>query len=204
MAMLIGKPAPDFKAKAVKEGLIVDDFSLQHYRGEYIVFFFYPLDFTFVCPTELHAFQDCLEEFEKRHAQVIGCSVDSCYSHLAWLNIPKSKGGIAGVDYPLVSDLNKTIARDYGVLMPEEGIAYRGLFLIDKEGIVRHQVINDLPLGRSIEETLRVLDAWIYFEAHGEVCPANWRSGGAAFKPSYEELENYFASLTPRKHSLNV
>src|SRR4051812_26949080 len=137
MPALIGKPAPAFKAKAVVDGKIVSDFSLSHYRGKNVIFFFYPLDFTFVCPTELHAFQDLLEEFEKRQAQVIGCSVDSCYSHLAWLNTPKSKGGIEGVDYPLVSDLNKTIATDYGVLMPHEGIAYRGLFLIDKEGIIR-------------------------------------------------------------------
>lgn len=194
MGVLVGKMAPDFKAKAVVEGKIVHDFSLQHYRGKYIVFFFYPLDFTFVCPTELHAFQESLEEFEKRQAQVIGCSVDSCYSHLAWLNTPKSKGGIEGVDYPLVADLNKTIARDYDVLMAQEGIAYRGLFLIDKEGIVRHQIVNDLPLGRSVDEALRMLDALIYFEKHGEVCPANWQKGKKAFKPSYDGLEKYFAT----------
>jgi len=195
MGVLVGKPAPHFKSKAVVNGRIVTDFSLLDYKGQNVVLFFYPLDFTFVCPTELHAFQDSLEEFEKRQTQVIGCSVDSCYSHLAWLNTPRSKGGIAGVDYPLVSDLNKTIAHDYDVLIPHEGIAYRGLFLIDRTGIVRHQVVNDLPLGRSIEEALRILDALLYFETHGEVCPANWQKGQKAFKPSYEELENYFASI---------
>jgi peroxiredoxin 2/4 len=193
MGVLVGKLAPAFKAKAVINGKIVNDFSLIHYRGKNVVFFFYPLDFTFVCPTELHAFQEHLEEFEKHQAQVVGCSVDSCYSHLAWLNTPKNKGGIEGVDYPLVSDLNKTIAKEYDVLMNEEGIAYRGLFLIDKEGFVRHQIVNDLPLGRSIDEALRILEAWLYFEKHGEVCPANWKKGKPAFKPSYEGLEQYFA-----------
>src|SRR5262245_29812273 len=149
MGVLIGKAAPDFKAKAVVRGKIVNDFSLLQYRGKYVIFFFYPLDFTFVCPTEIHAFQESLEEFEEREAQVIGCSVDSCYSHLAWLNMPRHKGGIADVEYPLVADLNKTISRDYDVLSLQEGIAYRGLFLIDREGIVRHQIVNDLPLGRS-------------------------------------------------------
>lgn len=195
MAVLVGKPAPDFKAKAVVGGKIINDLSLQHYRGKHVILFFYPLDFTFVCPTELHAFQECLEEFEKRQTQVIGCSVDSCYSHLAWLNTPRSKGGIEGIDYPLIGDLNKTIARDYDVLMTQEGIAYRGLFLIDKEGIVRHQVVNDLPLGRSVDEALRILDALIYFEKNGEVCPANWQQGKKAFKPSYEGLEKYFATV---------
>lgn len=196
MGALVGKLAPAFKAKAVISGKIVSDFSLNHYQGKNVVFFFYPLDFTFVCPTELHAFQDLLEEFEKRQTQVVGCSVDSCYSHLAWLETPKSKGGIEGVDYPLVSDLNKTIATDYGVLMPQEGIAYRGLFLIDKEGIIRHQTVNDLPLGRSVDEALRILDAWLYFEKNGEVCPANWQQGKQAFKPSYEGLKTYFSNLT--------
>lgn len=197
MGTLVGKLAPEFKAKAVVSGRIVDDFSLMHYRGKYVIFFFYPLDFTFVCPTELHAFQEMLEEFEKRNAQVIGCSVDSCYSHFAWLNTPKNKGGIEGVDYPLVSDLTQKISTDYDVLIPHEGIAYRGLFLIDREGVVRHQVINDLPLGRSVEETLRILDALIYFEKHGEVCPANWQHGKMSMKPTQEGLEKYFA--TPRK-----
>lgn len=199
MGVLVGKPAPSFKTKAVVNGQIVDDFSLIHYRGQNVVLFFYPLDFTFVCPTELHAFQERLEEFEKRNAQVIGCSVDSAYSHLAWLNTPKNKGGIEGVDYPLISDLNKTISRDYDVLLEKEGIAYRGLFLIDKAGTVRHQVINDLPLGRSVDEALRILDALIYFEQHGEVCPANWNQGAKTLKPSNEGLEEYFAYVKAKK-----
>lgn len=201
MGVLVGKQAPDFKTKAVSNGQIINDFSLLNFRGKYVVLFFYPLDFTFVCPTELHAFQERLEEFEKRNAQVIGCSVDSCYSHLAWLNTPRNKGGIEGVDYPLLSDLNKTIAKDYDVLMSQEGIAYRGLFLIDKEGIVRHQVINDLPLGRSVDEAIRILDALIYFEKNGEVCPANWQQGKRAFKPSYEGLENYFSTVSANQCS---
>ena len=198
MGVLVGKQAPDFKAKAVIGRKIIHDFSLSYYRGRNIVLFFYPLDFTFVCPTELHAFQEYLEEFGKRNTQVIGCSVDSCYSHLAWLNIPKTKGGIEGIDYPLVSDLNKTIARSFDVLCEHEGIAYRGLFLIDKEGVIRHQVVNDLPLGRSVDEALRSLDAWIYFEKNGEVCPANWQKGKKAFKPSHDDLQEYFAE-TPGK-----
>lgn len=193
MGVLVGKPAPAFKAKAVEGTRIIESFSLQDFKGKYVVFFFYPLNFTFVCPTELHAFQEKLEEFEKRNAQVVGCSVDSNFSHLAWINTPKSRGGIAGVDYPIVADLNKNISRDYDVLIPHEGIAYRGLFLIDREGIVRHQVVNDLPLGRSVDETLRMLDALIYFEINGEVCPANWQRGKKSMKPSQEGLAEYFA-----------
>jgi peroxiredoxin 2/4 len=191
MATLVCKQAPDFKEKAVIGKKIVDDFSLMHYRGKYVVLFFYPLDFTFVCPTELHAFQEALEEFEKRNTQVIGCSVDSAYSHHAWLSTPKAKGGIEGIDYPIISDINKTIAEDYGVLVPGEGIAYRGLFLIDKEGIVRHQLVNDLPLGRSVSEVLRTIDALQHFEQHGEVCPANWTVGKKTMKPTQEDLERY-------------
>lgn len=194
MPVLVGKHAPEFKAKAVIDNKIVDDFSLIHFRGKYVILFFYPLDFTFVCPTELHAFQEKLEEFEKRHAQVIGCSVDSCYSHCAWLNTPKSKGGIEGIDYPLISDITKSISRDYDVLMTDQGIAYRGLFLIDREGIVRHQIVNDLPLGRSVDEALRTLDALIFFEKNGEVCPANWSHGKKSMKPNRESLEHYFST----------
>jgi peroxiredoxin (alkyl hydroperoxide reductase subunit C) len=160
--------------------------------GKYVVLFFYPLDFTFVCPTELHAFQEKLAEFEKKNAVVIGCSVDSCYSHHAWINTPKNKGGIQGVEYPLVSDLNKSIARSYQVLEEESGVAYRGLFLLDKQGVVRHQLINDLPIGRSVEEVLRILDALTYYEKNGEVCPANWHSGEKAMKADSEGLIRYF------------
>ena len=195
MGVLVGKPAPDFKAKAVIGNHIVDNFSLTPLQGKYVVFFFYPLDFTFVCPTELHAFQEKLEEFEKRDAHVVACSVDSCYSHHAWLNTPKCKGGIEGIDFPIVSDLTKSISRDFDVLT-DEGISYRGLFLIDREGIVRHQVVNDLPLGRSVDEVLRMLDALIYFETHGEVCPANWNEGKKSMKATFEGLQQYFATAT--------
>ncbi len=189
---LVGKPAPQFKSKAVICGKIIDDFCLSDYHGKYVLFFFYPLDFTFVCPTELHAFQESLEEFEQRGAQVIGCSVDSWFSHAAWLGMPKSKGGIQGITYPIVSDLNKTISSSYEVLKEDEGIAYRGLFLIDREGIIRHQLVNDLPLGRSVDEAIRLLDALIFHEKHGEVCPANWKTGSKAMKPSEEGLAEYF------------
>lgn len=192
MGVLVGKSAPDFKAKAVKDGKIVDGFTLSSFRGKYVVLFFYPLDFTFVCPTELHAFGDKLAEFHKRNVEVIAVSVDSHYSHLAWLGTPKAKGGIEGVGYPIVSDLNKSISRDYDVLVEGAGIAYRGLFLIDKEGVVRHQVVNDLPLGRSVEEVLRMVDALQYFEANGEVCPANWKKGEKAMKPDQKGLEKFF------------
>lgn len=192
MGILVGKPAPLFKTKAVVNRQIVEHFSLEDFQGKYVVLFFYPLDFTFVCPTELHAFQLRLEDFEARNAIVIGCSVDSTYSHLAWLNTPKNKGGIQGVTYPLIADITKTIAADYDVLVHNEGIAYRGLFMIDRKGIVRHQVVNDLPLGRSVDEVLRMLDALIYFEGHGEVCPANWKQGEKSLKPTTEGLEKYF------------
>lgn len=194
MSVLVGKKAPSFKTKAVIEKKIVNDFSLDQFHGKNVVFFFYPLDFTFVCPTELHAFQEKLTEFERRNCQVIGCSVDSPYTHLAWLNTPRAKGGIEGVSYPLVADLNKTIAEEFGVLIPEEGIAYRGLFLIDKEGVVRHQVVNDLPLGRSVDEALRILDALLFFEKNGEVCPANWKTGSESMEPTQVGLEKYFAA----------
>ena len=190
--MLVGKKAPDFNTQAVVGDKIVNHFSLKNYLGKYILFFFYPLDFTFVCPTELHAFQAAKEDFEKRGAQLVGCSVDSAHCHVAWLGTPKAKGGIQGITYPLVADLNKSIAKDYQVLKEDEGIAYRGLFLIDREGVVRHQLVNDLPLGRSVEEALRLLEALIFHEAHGEVCPANWKVGNPSMKATREGLEDYF------------
>jgi peroxiredoxin 2/4 len=189
---LVGRKAPDFKAKAVVKDKFYDDFCLSDFIGKYIVFFFYPLDFTFVCPTEIHAFQEKLKEFEKRNTQVVGCSVDSCFSHHAWLSMPKAKGGIQGIAYPIVSDLNKSIARSFHVLKEEDGIAYRGLFLIDKEGVIRHQLVNDLPLGRSVDEVLRMVDALIFHEEHGEVCPANWKIGAKAMKPTEQGLAEYF------------
>lgn len=193
MEVLVGREAPDFSAKAVHVSSVVDGFTMSQFKGKYVVFFFYPLDFTFVCPTELHAFQEKLEEFKSRDCEVVGCSIDSHYSHLAWLNTPKSEGGIEGVTYPIVSDIHKTISRDYGVLFEAAGVAFRGLFLIDKKGVVRHQVINDLPLGRSVDETLRMVDALQYFESNGEVCPANWRTGEKAMTPNREGLSSYFA-----------
>ncbi|HXF28783.1 MAG TPA: peroxiredoxin [Chlamydiales bacterium] len=195
MGILVGRKAPSFSAKAVVEGQIVNQFSLEQFHGKYVVFFFYPLDFTFVCPTELHAFQEKLDEFKTRNCAVIGCSVDSHFSHHAWLQVPKAQGGIQGINYPLVADLNKTIARDYDVLVPQEGIAYRALFLIDKEGTVRHQLVNDLPLGRSVDEAIRMLDALTFFEKHGEVCPANWSQGKRAMKATHDSLKEYITAL---------
>jgi peroxiredoxin (alkyl hydroperoxide reductase subunit C) len=189
MAALVGNKAPLFEADAVVNGGdFVEKFSLEQYIGKkHVVFFFYTFDFTFVCPTEILAFQDKMEAFEKRNVAVVGCSVDSKYSHWAWLHTPREKGGIEGVSYPLVSDLSKTISENFGVLAGEydynengemefngEPAAYRGLFLIDKQGVVRHQVINDIPLGRSIDEAIRMVDALQYFEEHGEACPADW------------------------------
>lgn len=194
MGILVGRKVPEFTAKAVWKGQILENFSLTQFRGKYIIFFFYPLDFTFVCPTELHAFQEKLHEFEARGAHVVGCSVDSVYSHFAWLNTPKKLGGIEGVTYPLVSDLNKTIARDFDALVPGDGIAFRALFLIDKQGVVRHQLVNDLPLGRSVDEALRMLDALIFFEQNGEVCPANWGQGKRGMKATTLGLQEYVAA----------
>jgi peroxiredoxin (alkyl hydroperoxide reductase subunit C) len=208
MQTLIGKKAPSFSSNAVVKGnQIVEDFSLEQYVGKKeVVFFFYPLDFTFVCPTELLAFQEKLAEFEKRNVAVVGCSVDSEYSHFAWLNTEKNKGGIKGVTYPLVSDLSKTISENFGVLASEydydeEGnaissgaaVAYRGLFLIDKRGTVRHSVINDLPLGRSVDEAIRMVDALQHFEENGEVCPANWNKGKEAMQATAEGVADYLS-----------
>ena len=210
MGVLVGKKAPLFEADAVVNGgEIVEKFSLEQFIGKkYVVFFFYPLDFTFVCPTEILAFQKKLDEFEKRNVAVVGCSVDSQFSHWAWLNTELKDGGIKGVKFPLVSDLSKTISENYDVLAGEydvdeengqsvfvgSAIAYRGLFLIDKQGIVRHQVVNDLPLGRSVDETLRMVDAWQYVEDHGEVCPADWHPGDDAMEPTADGVANYLAS----------
>jgi len=196
MSTLVGKKAPEFIAKAVIKDKIVDNFSLSSLKGKYVIFFFYPLDFTFVCPTELHAFQERLADFQKLNAEVIGCSIDSPYSHYAWLQTPMENGGIEGVEYPIISDLRKDIAESYGVLIPHEGIAFRGLFLIDKEGTVRHQVVNDLPIGRSVDEALRVLEALTYYEENGEVCPANWTKGAKALTPDTEGVKQYFAGAT--------
>lgn len=187
---LVTRQAPDFSAQAVVKDQITK-VHLGQYRGKYVILFFYPLDFTFVCPTEIIAFQEHLEEFTKRNAVVLGCSVDSVFSHLAWNNLSRKEGGLGGVTYPLVADLNKEIAKKYGVLL-DGGIALRGLFLIDKAGVVRHSVVNDLPLGRSIPEALRVLEALQFVETHGEVCPANWKPGEATMKADPVGSKEYF------------
>jgi peroxiredoxin (alkyl hydroperoxide reductase subunit C) len=192
MSVLVGKQAPDFTASAVVNGDFNDNFKLSDFRGKYVLLFFYPLDFTFVCPTELHAFQEKLDTFKKLNCEVIGCSVDSKFSHHAWLNTPKTSGGIAGVRYPLVADINKTIARDYDVLITQDGVALRGAFLIDKKGVVRQQTVNDLPLGRNVDEFVRLLEALQFSEEHGEVCPANWHKGDKAMKPNQSGLKSYF------------
>ncbi len=178
MPAQVQKEAPDFTATAVVNGQIVNEYKLSSTRGKYAVLFFYPLDFTFVCPTEIIAFSDRIADFEKRNCQVIGVSVDSQYSHLAWIETPRAKGGLGDLKYPLVADLTKKISADYGVLL-DAGISLRGLFVIDQKGIVRAITIHDLPLGRSVDESLRVLDALQHFEKHGEVCPADWKPGAA-------------------------
>jgi peroxiredoxin (alkyl hydroperoxide reductase subunit C) len=193
MGVLVGRKAPEFNVAAVVNGTtFVDSCSLSDYRGKYVVLFFYPLDFTFVCPTELHAFQEKLEEFKKRNVEVIACSVDSKFSHLAWLQTPRNRGGIEGVTYTLLSDINKDVTKAYDVLVEDAGISYRGLFLIDREGVVKYQVVNDLGLGRNVDEVLRMVDALQFTEEFGEVCPANWNKGDKAMKPTGEGLKEYF------------
>ena len=192
MCELVTKEAPDFAAQAVMPDNTFAELKLSSYRGKYVVLFFYPLDFTFVCPSEIIAFDKALDKFKEKNAEVIGVSVDSHFTHLAWKNTPREKGGIGNVQYPIVSDLTKEIARSYGVLL-NDSVALRGLFLIDKEGIIRHALINDLPLGRNVDEALRVLDALQFTEKHGEVCPANWREGEEAMKPTAEGVASYLA-----------
>ncbi len=206
---LVGKKAPIFDAPAVVNGTeIVDSFSLEQFIGKKeVMFFFYPKDFTYVCPTEILAFQEKLAEFEKRGVAVVGASTDTQEVHLAWLTTPKNKGGIEGVTYPLVADVAKTIAYNYGVLSGDwsyseeneltyegAGVAFRGTFFIDKEGIVRHETINDLPLGRNIDEMIRIVDAWHHVQEYGEVCPANWEEGKDAMKPDPEGVASYLAT----------
>jgi peroxiredoxin (alkyl hydroperoxide reductase subunit C) len=209
MSVLVGKKAPSFKASAVVNGEdIVNGFSLDQYLGKsHVVFFFYPKDFTFVCPTELHAFQSKLQEFKSKGVEVVACSTDTEESHWGWLQMPKADGGIQGVTYPIVADTSKTISANFGVLAgeyyeDEEGnlaasgpmIAYRGLFLIDKNGVVQHQLVNNFPLGRNVDETLRIVDALLHNETHGEVCPANWEKGKDAMKGSHQGVAEYLAT----------
>lgn len=190
MTSLVTKPAPDFKATAVMENGEFKEVSLSDYKGKEVILYFYPLDFTFVCPSEIIAFSKKNNEFKERGVQLLGCSIDSHFSHFAWRNTPVEKGGIGEISYPLIADVTKNIARDYGVLF-NESIALRGLFLIDKKGIVRHSTINDLPLGRNVDEALRVVDALQYTEEHGEVCPANWKKGEKAMKPTAAGVAEY-------------
>ena len=208
MSVLVGKKAPHFSASAVVNGgTIVNGFSLDQFIGKNpVLFFFYPKDFTFVCPSELHAFQDKLADFEKRGTKVVACSNDTEESHWGWLQVPKNKGGIEGVTYPIVADTSKTISEAFGVLAGEydydiDGnlvangpmIAYRGLFLIDKNGVVMHQLVNNFPLGRNVDEALRMVDALQFFEENGEVCPANWTKGDEGMKASFEGVADYLS-----------
>ncbi len=193
MSVLVTKEAPDFKAQAVMPDGSFQEVSLSDYRGKYVLLFFYPLDFTFVCPTEIIAFSDRAQEFAKLGVQVLGASVDSHFTHLAWRNVSRAEGGIGKIDYPLIADLDKAISRAYDVLLPD-GVALRGLFLIDKQGIVRHQVVNDLPLGRSVDEAIRTVKALQFVETHGEVCPADWQEGHATIKPTPEASKEFFGA----------
>ena len=193
MAAFVTLPAPDFSATALVNGQFVENFTLSQFQGKKVVLFFYPFDFTFVCPTEILAFSDAQAEFKERNTVVIGVSVDSQFSHAAWANTERKEGGIKGVTFPLVSDINKTIATDYGVKL-DGGMALRGLFIVNEKGILKHITVNDLPLGRNVEEVLRVLDAVDFTEKHGEVCPANWKKGEKAMKPTADGLKAYVAA----------
>lgn len=209
MSVLVGKKAPSFKAAAVINGEeIIEDFSLDQFIGsKYVLLFFYPKDFTFVCPTELHAFQERLEDFKSRDVEVVAVSTDTEQSHWGWLQLPKKEGGIQGITYPIVADTNKTISHNFDVLTgdyyyDDEGflqadaelVAYRGLFLIDKNGVVRHQIVNDLPLGRNVEEAIRMVDALQYFEEKGEVCPANWEKGKEGMAATHKGVAEYLSA----------
>ena len=196
MSTLVTRPAPDFTVNAVLADNTIDEaFTLSSLRGKYVVLFFYPLDFTFVCPTEILAFDEALDEFNRRGAEVVGVSVDSQYTHLAWKKTPIDDGGIGPIRYPLVADLKKEIAREYGVLFNDE-VALRGLFLIDKEGIIRHAVINDLPLGRNVSEAIRMLDALRFHEEKGDVCPANWSEGDEGMDASPDGVVDYLSKFS--------
>ena len=196
MSTLVTRQAPDFTATAVMgDNSFKEDFKLSDFQGKYVILFFYPLDFTFVCPSEIIAFDKALAKFQEKNCEVIGVSIDSQFTHWAWKNTPVNDGGIGNIKYPLVADLDKKISRQYGVLL-DMGVALRGTFLIDKEGVVRHAVINDLPLGRSIDEALRMVDALEFHESHGDVCPANWKEGEDAMTPTAEGVAGYLAKHT--------
>ena len=194
MGLQVTKPAPDFKGQAVV-GKEFKEIALSDYKGKWLVLFFYPLDFTFVCPTEICAFSESAEEFKKINAEMVACSVDSHFTHLAWVNTPKNKGGLGDLKIPLLSDLSKKISSDYEVLL-EGGISLRGLFVIDPNGVIRSSIINDLPVGRNVNEVLRIIKAFQFVEEHGEVCPANWNPGEKTMKPDPEGSKEYFSSLS--------
>lgn len=194
MSVLVNKTAPDFTAAAVMgNGVINESFKLSDLRGKHVALFFWPLDFTFVCPTEIIAHDKRMEEFEAKGVEVVGVSIDSQFSHFAWRNTPVNEGGIGPVRFPMVADVKHEICRAYGI-EHEAGVAMRGTFLIDKDGVVQHQVVNNLPLGRSVDELLRMVDALQYFEKHGEVCPADWKSGEEAMAPTAEGVKSYLSS----------
>ncbi len=193
MSVLVTQQAPDFSAQAVMPDGQFKQVSLSDYNGKYVLLFFWPLDFTFVCPTEIIAFSDRAKEFADLDVQILGVSIDSHFTHLAWTQTPRNKGGIGPTAFPLIADLNKQISRDYDVLL-DGGVALRGLFLIDREGIVRHQVVNDLPLGRSVDEALRMVKALQFFVKNGEVCPANWQEGSRTINPDVEKSKEFFSA----------
>lgn len=192
MSAIIGKKAPEFSLDAVQAGQF-KQVGLDDFKKKWLVVFFYPLDFTFVCPTEILAFSDRYEEFKKLGADVVGVSIDSKFTHLAWTETPRAKGGIEGLRYALLADMNKTMSKAFGVLNEEAGIALRGLFIIDPDGVVQHATVNNLGVGRSVDETLRVLQAFQYVRDHGEVCPANWQPGGDTMKPDWQKSKQYFS-----------
>lgn len=186
--------APDFTAMAVVDREF-KQLSLSSYRGQNVVLFFWPLDFTFVCPTEIIAFSDRIAAFKERNTALLGVSIDSHFTHLAWQNVPRAEGGLGDIAYPMISDQTHAISRSYGVLLEDKGVALRGLFLIDREGVIRHMLVNDLPLGRSVDEALRMADALRFFEENGEVCPANWRPGEPTIKPDPQKSKEYFRAV---------
>lgn len=195
MSVLVGRQAPDFTAAAVLgDGSITEEFKLSDHRGKYTVLFFWPLDFTFVCPSEIIAHDKRVAAFEERGVQVVGVSIDSQFTHFAWRNTPVDKGGIGEVKFPMVADVNHDIVAKYGIAHPEAGVAMRASFLIDKDGVVQHQVVNNLPLGREVDEMLRLVDALQFTEEHGEVCPAGWQKGDAGMKPTSEGVAEYLSS----------
>lgn len=202
MSVLVSHAAPSFQATAVMPDCSFQEIALEQYRGRYVVLFFYPLDFTFVCPTEIIAFSDAASEFEQCQTQLFACSVDSPYTHLAWREKPRAEGGLGTIAFPMISDITKRIASDYGVLLPEQGVALRGLFLIDKEGIVQHELVNNLPLGRNVAETLRMVKELQFTEKYGEVCPANWHEGGPGMKTDAAGSREYFENAYGGKVSV--